>query len=195
MSLQNVKEYLKNYNMDSKIIELNESSATFFMLGNKMKYNSDIILKVYNSNSEVASHTYSHKYLTKLNDTDLDTEFNSTSIIFNEITGGNIDYLRPPYGIYNDKVIENSPYPLILWNIDTKDWLTRDSNEIYNNIINNVCDGCIVLLHDTYKETIDALKITLPVLKEKGYEVVSISNLLKAKNIELKRGDIIKKID
>jgi peptidoglycan/xylan/chitin deacetylase (PgdA/CDA1 family) len=131
----------------------------------------------------------------KLNDSDLDTEFNSTSIIFNEITGGNINYLRPPYGIYNDKVIEKSPYPLILWNIDTKDWLTRDSNKIYDNIINSVCDGCIVLLHDTYKETIDALKITLPVLKEKGYEVVSISNLLKAKNKEIKRGEIIKKID
>lgn len=184
-----------DYTLDVlETLELNESSATFFMLGNKMKYNSDKVLAVYNSNSEVGSHTYSHKYLTKLSSSDLNNEINSTSILFNEITGGNIEYLRPPYGSYNDFVKENSGYPIILWNIDTKDWLLRDSEKVYNNIINNACDGCILLMHDPYKESLEALKKALPALKEMGYEIVSVSELLKIKNIELNNGQIVRKL-
>jgi peptidoglycan/xylan/chitin deacetylase (PgdA/CDA1 family) len=177
-----------------KTLELNESSATFFMLGNKMKYNKDIVNLVYNSNSEVGTHSYSHKYLNKLNLDEFNEEINSCSILFNEITKDKLKYLRPPYGSYNDNVINNSPYPLILWTIDTKDWLFKDRNKIYNNIIDYACDGCIVLMHDTYIETYESLKMILPKLRNMGYEIVCVSELLKIKNIELNRGEVVKKI-
>ena len=171
-------------------LELNNSSATFFMLGNRMKYNTDIVKKVYNSNSEIGTHTYSHKRLTSLSNDDIYNEINSSEIIFNDITGDHLKYLRPPYGSYNDH-IKGLGYNIILWNIDPKDWLTRDSKKIYNSVLNNACDGCIVLMHDIYPETIEAVKMLIPTLNEMNYEVVSISNLIYNKNHILSKDEVI----
>ncbi len=174
-------------------LNANNATATFFMLGNKMKNNSDKVKTVNESNSEVASHTYAHKNLVKLSEKEILNEINSTSIIFNEITGDNVKYVRPPYGNYNNTV-KSAGYPLILWNIDPKDWLVRDSNKIYNNIIKNACDGCIVLMHDCYKETVEASKMVIPKLKEMGYEVVSISKLIEIKNYNINQDKAISSI-
>ena len=176
-----------------KTLELNNTSATFFMLGNRMKYNEDIVKEVYNSNSEVASHTYSHKNLNKLSSKDILSEINSPVIAFNEITGGDIKYLRPPYGNYND-IVKSTNYPIILWNIDPKDWLAKDSSKVYNSVLKHACDGCIVLMHDIYPTTIEAVKMLIPKLNSMGYEVVSVSNLAKYKNYEIKNSEIIRKI-
>ncbi len=177
-----------------KTLELNNSTATFFMLGNRMKYNEDIVLDVYNSKNEIASHTYSHKNLSTLPLNEIENEINSTEIIYNEITNDNLKYIRPPYGDYNDNVLSFG-YPLILWNIDSKDWLYKDSNKIYNEVIKNACDGCIVLMHDTYIESIDAVKKLIPALNNLDYNVVSIENLLKEKHYNLKNGEAIGKIN
>ena len=171
-------------------LELNNSSATFFMLGNRMKYNTDIVKKVYNSNSEIGTHTYSHKRLTSLSNDEIYNEINSSEIIFNDITGDHLKYLRPPYGSYNDH-IKDLGYNIILWNIDPKDWLTRDSKKIYNSVLNNACDGCIVLMHDIYPETIEAVKMLIPTLNEMNYEEVSISNLIYNKNHILSKDEVI----
>lgn len=176
-----------------KTLELNKSSATFFMLGNRMKYSEDIVKEIYNSSSEVASHTYSHKNLNKISDKEVLNEINSPVILFKEITGGEIKYLRPPYGNYNETV-KSTNYPIILWNIDPKDWLVKDSNQVYNSVIKHACDGCIVLMHDIYPTTIEAVKMLIPKLNSMGYEVVSISNLAKNKKYQIKNSEIIRKI-
>lgn len=176
-----------------KTLELNNSSATFFMIGNRMKYNKDIVLEIYNSNSEVSSHTYSHKNLTNISKNELNKEINSIEIIYNEITNDNIKYLRPPYGSYNESII-SLKYPLILWNIDPKDWLVKDPNQIYNNVIRNACDGCIVLLHDTSFNTIETVKKLIPALNNLDYNVVSISELINAKKYNIGNNQVIRQI-
>lgn len=176
-----------------KLLENNDSSATFFMLGNRMKNYEELVKKIKKSNSEIGSHSYSHKDLTSLNDEELNDELNSTNIIYNAITGENLIYLRPPYNYYNDKVI-NSGYEVITWNIDTKDWLLKDSTKIYNSVISKACDGCIVLMHDIYEESLDATKKLLPKLKEMGYEVVSVSKLAEIKNYDFKQEEVTSSI-
>lgn len=176
-----------------RTLQLNNATATFFMLGNRMKYNPDVVLNVYNSDNEIASHTYSHKNLNKLSLTEIENEINSTEIIYNEITGDTLKYIRPPYGNYNNKV-QSFNYPLILWSIDPKDWLYRDSTKDYNEVITNLCDGCIVLMHDIHLPTIDAVKKLLPALNNMGYKVVSIEKLIEIKDYELKSNDVIRKI-
>lgn len=176
------------------VLELNNSSATFFMLGNKMKYNTTAVTTVEESNSEIGSHTYSHKNLVNINNIEMKNEVKDVVKLYKDITKNNIKYLRPPYGSYNDAVQELG-YPLILWNIDTKDWLLKDSKKIYNNIIKNACDGCIVLMHDIYEETIEAVKMSIPELNRMGYEVVSVSKLAEVKNHEILPGEVISSID
>lgn len=176
-----------------KTLEVNNSSATFFMIGNRMKYNKDIVLEIYNSNSEIGTHSYSHKNLTYISNNDLNKEINSTEVIYNEITNDNLKYLRPPYGSYNDK-IKSLNYPLILWNIDTLDWLNKNPNKIYNKVIKNACDGCIVLMHDTNFETIEAVRKLIPSLNNIGYNVVSISKLIEIKKYNIHNGETIRQI-
>lgn len=176
-----------------KTLQYNDSTATFFMLGNRMKYNQDVVLKVYNSNNEIESNTYSYKNLTKISDQELEEEINSTEIIYNKITGETLKYIRPPYGNYNKNIISLN-YPLILWSIDSKDTLYRDSNKIYNNVIEDSCDGCIVLLHDIHLETVEAVKKLIPSLNNLGYNVVSLEELIKLKKYIPINGEIIRKI-
>ena len=166
-----------------KTLELNNSSATFFMLGNRMKNYEDVILEIYKSNSEIGNHTYSHKDLSQIDIEELNNEINSTNIIYNEITNDTLKYLRPPYNNYNVGAINNN-LEIVTWNIDTNDWLNRNSDEIYNNVITNACDGCIVLMHDIYEESIEATKMLIPKLHEMGYEIVSISDLARIKNYD-----------
>ena len=146
-----------------------------------MKSNDEIVLKVYNSNSEIGSHGYSHKNINDISISELESEINTTNIIFNEITKDNIKYYRPSYGEYSDALF-NLGLKVINWNIDPKDWLVKDTNRIYNNVIKNACDGCIVVLHDTYETTVDATKKMIPALNKLGYKVVSISELMNIKN-------------
>ena len=164
---------------------LNDSKATFFELGNRMKYNQDTVREIYNLGMEIGSHTYSHKNLNELSLEEILSEVNSTNIIFNEITGDDIKYIRPPYGNYGDKVKEAVNVPLILWDVDTNDWLYRDSEKVYNHILEKAEDGDIILMHDIYPETLEAVKMVLPVLRERGFRVTTISELasIRGKNL------------
>lgn len=172
----------------------NNSKATFFELGNRMKNNKEITKKLYNSGMEIESHTYSHKYLTRIDKSEVLNEINSVSILFNEITNDNIKLLRAPYGSVNSNVRELSPFPIILWNIDTKDWLYKDPSKSSPIVLDHVSDGDIVLMHDVHKPTIELVKIIVPELKTRGFELVTVSELAEYKNIKLENGVVYRKI-
>jgi peptidoglycan/xylan/chitin deacetylase (PgdA/CDA1 family) len=78
--------------------------------------------------------------------------------------------------------------PCILWSVDTLDWKTRDSESVYNEIINNVKDGDIVLMHSLYKSTAEAVEKVLPELYKEGYQIVSVSKLFELKDKTLEIG-------
>ena len=80
----------------------------------------------------------------------------------------------------------NLKYKLVLWNIDSKDWLLKDENAITENVLSSACDGCIVRFYDTFDYSCNATKKILPELKKMGYEVVSVSKLLEIKNYKYK---------
>lgn len=176
-----------------KTLEYNESSATFFMVGNRMKNKKDVVLEVYNSNSEIGTHTYSHKDLKKITEAEMDKEIEQASSVFNSITGGSFKYLRPPYGNYNNKIFTKG-LGIVTWNIDPKDWLVKDSTKVYNEVVKHACDGCIVLMHDSYKTTIEATKMLIPKLNEMGYKVVSLSELIELKGYEIPENKVISSV-
>ena len=168
----------------------NDSKATFFELGNRMKYNQDVTREIHNLGMEVSSHTYSHKNLTSLSKKEMESELNSIDIIFKEITNDAISLVRPPYGNYNELLRQTIKHPIILWNVDTNDWLHKDEEKIYNHIIENISDGDIVLMHDLYPTTLEALKMVLPVLRQMGYKITTVSNLANEKGYTLENGII-----
>ena len=163
----------------------NNAHATFFMVGNMMANNEDIVKYVINNGNEVGSHTYSHKNLKRITATEVKKEMEQAESVYYRITNNNFKLLRPPYGAINESVKENFNYSYILWNVDTEDWRYKDSEYLYNYVINHVNDGDIVLMHDIHETTKNAVKMILPELYARGYRVVSVSELAKIKGVSI----------
>ena len=159
------------------------------MLGFRMERNPDVVLDVLNRAHEVGSHTYNHPYLTKKG-TNLDYQYSRNQEILNEITSGEaeIRLLRPPYGSVDQNVKNTSPYPLVMWSLDTRDWDTLNAKATHDAIMNNVKDGDIILLHDLHESSVESLRTVVPALIEAGYQLVTVSELMEARGIEMKNG-------
>ena len=181
-----------NYNTN-KVLEVLESyniPATFFVLGSKIKGNENILKRIKESGSEIGNHTYNHKILTRLKENEIRKEIDNTSNQIYEVTGEYPKLLRPSYGIVNKKVKSLADTPIIIWDIDTLDWKYHNSKKIANRVLSKAKDGDIVLMHDVYSSTANALKIIIPELKERGYTFVTVSELFYYKGIELTNGKV-----
>jgi peptidoglycan-N-acetylglucosamine deacetylase len=164
--------------------------ATFFLLGTNINNNLDVLNNLYNSGMEIGNHSYSHKLLTRLSKEKVEEEFNKTSeLIYNNISIYPTVF-RPSYGSVNKKIKSVVKGPIILWNIDTLDWKHHNSNYIYNKIVNKVKDGDIILMHDIYSATENAIEKVIPELLRRGFKIVTVSELFYYKNIELNNGSV-----
>ena len=95
--------------------------------------------------------------------------------------------MRPPYGAINDTVKNSINYSLILWNIDSLDWKSRDEKQIVPLVMNSVQDGDIILLHDIHSTTVPAVEKIVSQLEEQGYQMVTVSQLLEAKGYDMSK--------
>lgn len=165
-----------------------DSKATFFLVGNQVeKYakTMDVLVK---NGMDIGNHTYSHKELTKLRDKEILKEIDLTNEVIYNKTGIKPMFLRPSYGAMNKRIKKLSTMPIIVWNIDTLDWKYHNSNKIKDKILKYVSDGDIILMHDTYVATLNAIEMVIPELKKQGYKIVSVSELFKYKGVKPKLG-------
>lgn len=139
---------------------------------------------------ELGNHTHSHADLTTLSAAELRSEIDRTDELLAEADGKPRHLLRPPFGKANEQVKAAAETPIIDWTIDTLDWTGVSEDEIYNTVFDNRFSGAIVLMHDGYEHTVDALKRLLPDLQADGYQVVGVSQLAKAHGCTLKKGRI-----
>lgn len=173
----------------NKIVELlgqNKAHATFFMVGNRMSGCEAVIRNVLAKGNEIGSHSYAHKNLVRQKISDVISGEEKTNEIYKSITGQDLIYLRPPYGNVNKELKENLNTIFINWSLDTEDWLHRDKRRIVDYVMETVQDGDIILMHDLYDSTVDAVSELLPKLYAEGYQVVNVSELasLKGKTLE-----------
>ena len=170
------------------VLARNKAHATFFMVGTMMNNCQKCVLDTYNSGNEVGSHTYNHMNIKKNNALDVNDNLKQVDDLFYKITNDHIKYVRPPYGAYSKENLENINNPLILWNIDTEDWSHHDVDYIVNSVMENVQDGSIILMHELYETSLQALEVLLPRLYAEGYQVVSVSELANMKGKTLESG-------
>jgi len=166
----------------SKYLKENHSKATFFIVGNRVGNYKEVIKILSDTNMEVGNHTYSHKQLTSISNTQITEQINKTNKIYYELTGSSMSLYRPPYGAINNRVLNLINMPSILWSLDTLDWKYRDADKVYDAIINEVEDGDIILMHSLYPTTLEAVKRAVPELYKRGYQIVSVSELAKIKS-------------
>lgn len=166
-----VLDILKQYN----------AKATFFMLGSQVDYHPKIAKLVAEAGHEIGNHTEQHQDLTKLGPEGIRKEIESTSDKISNITGVRPYLVRPPYGAYNEHVkndAANHGNSIILWSVDSLDWKNRNADAINREIQQQLTSGAIVLMHDIHPTTADALPDLMETLQQKGYQFVTVSQLL-----------------
>lgn len=154
-----------------------DARATFFVVGYKVPDTETTIKRAYDLGCEIGSHTYDHVNLTSLNKIQRNAQINNTKKMITAITGQKRVLLRPPYGAVNDAILKEVNTPIILWSIDTEDWITRDPENTVKNVMENVKDGSIILMHDSYTETSEATEELIKRLTDEGYQLVTVSEL------------------
>lgn len=165
-----------------------ESHATFCVLGNKVDSYKEAIEIMHASGHEIANHTFDHKKLTALSESAMLEEIAGTQEAVKSITGEYPTFLRPTYGSFNSKVREGASMPLLMWNKDTLDWKSKNVDYIFTQATSNLKDGDIILFHDIYPTTAQAIEKIVPYLVENGYQLVTVSELLEAKGIVPENG-------
>lgn len=149
--------------------------ATFFVIGVNIEGNEDILKRISDEGHLVGNHTYSHENICDCSQNQLNDEISKTNILIKNVTGKDVKYIRPPFGNCTEKTINNMT--VVLWNVDPRDWCVTDENVIVKRIVENVSDGDIILLHDIFKSSVNAALKTIDILKEQGYEFVTVEEI------------------
>lgn len=173
----------------------NGMHATFFYWGYTLNSATEKeLVSAFEHGFELGNHTFSHPDLTKLSAEEIAKELSYVNSVLSRITGEEHFLIRPPYLACNDFVKENIDVPLISCGLDTKDWDNASAEDIINTITraveNGTLDGKIVLMHETYDTTAEAMEYLVPYLKDQGYQVVTISEMYKARGKVMKSGKI-----
>lgn len=173
-----------------EVLEKYNARATFFMVGTRVPQYPETIKKMQEIGCELGNHTSDHQNLTKLSDTEIKSVIQSVSDQVAEATGGSpTTVTRPPYGVFDDHVKAAAPNPLIMWSVDTLDWKTKNVESTVKSV-NSATDGDIVLMHDIHKTSVEAAIQVIPQLVEKGYQLVTVSEMAEARGVTLENGGV-----
>lgn len=170
-------------------LEKYNAHATFFMQGKNIPGKEDFVKKMKETGCELGNHSYDHPQLTKLSADKIANQIGTTNDLIQQAAGFTATVMRPPYGAINDTVRSSVGLPMILWSIDTLDWKTRNAQSSIDTVMNDVQDGDVILMHDIHTESIDAALVLIPKLEEAGYQLVTVSEMAKAKGVALQNGE------
>lgn len=182
-----------------RVLAKYDARATFCVQGYNVETYPEIVKMAVAYGNEIASHTWSHPNLTEISSSRIRSQLQRTNDIVAQVADGyQIKVLRPPYGATN-KTARNicAEMDMIIahWQIDTLDWEHRNANKTYKNIVNQAKPGAIVLCHDIYENTAIAAEKAIPELIEKGYQLVTVSELMSFHKDGAKPGTVYSHLD
>lgn len=169
--IDSILETLKNNNVH----------ITFFMVGDWVDKYPEAVKKINEAGHEIGSHSNTHPHVNKLSAEKNLEEINLSVAKIQKITGQKTNIYRAPYGEYNNTVIktaEENGYYTIQWNLDTLDYKGLTGEQMWNRLKNKLENGAIILSHNGTKHTADSLDILIKNIKSKGYEIITVSQLI-----------------
>lgn len=168
------------------LLEKYEAQATFFVTGTNATNNKELVKEIVQRGNEIGNHTLDHIWLTKADEKEMKRQIYGNENLLKFLTGQEgIMLLRPPYGDINEEILKHIQLPFIMWSVDSRDWEVQDVIKIQTNVMRNVTDGDIIIMHDGYETTIDATEKVLMDLQKQGFEIVTVSELFAIKNKEI----------
>lgn len=156
--------------------------ATFFVLGQCVTANPDVLKRAADEGHEIGNHSYDHKAFTKGGAAGVASEVNQTNAAIESATGKKPVLVRPPYGSTNSSITKrlNEEFGLkvVMWDVDPLDWKYRSSSRVTSEILKNTKAGSIVLSHDIHPTTVAAMPEVIDGLLAKGFKFVTVSELI-----------------
>lgn len=152
--------------------------ASFFLIGKQAEKYPEIVKRIQKDGHLIGNHTYHHIELTKVSKEKEMEEIGKTNEVLEGITGEKVSFIRPPFGEWRKEILEDVELIPVLWDIDPLDWCTPDSGEIVRRVVTKAKENGIILLHDCYETSVEAALQIIDLLKEKGYEFVTVDELI-----------------
>ena len=152
--------------------------ATFFLIGKNAKENPELVKRLFEEGHLIGNHTYNHVDIAKVSDDEAKKEILDTDEAIFSITGKHVEYMRPPFGIWQRRLELDLEVLPVMWSIDPLDWTTENVDEIVNKVVTEAEENDIILLHDCYDSSVDAALRIVDILKEKGFEFVTVDELI-----------------
>lgn len=163
--------------------------ATFLLCGYRMRDYPELTQRIYDDGHEIGYHGFSHKNMKAMSRRDIAKELEDSQALLPE--GCRPVFLRPPGGCCGDavrQVAQVRNLAILSWSVDPRDWATHDTAAIERAVLKNVKDGDIVLLHDMSNSSVQAALDIIDVLLEQSYEIVTVSRLVRLRDIRLRPG-------
>lgn len=172
------------------ILESHNVKATFFMTGGWVESYPDDVKAIAAAGHDLGNHSENHKQMSQLSTEECKQELQSVHDKVKELTGQDMILFRPPYGDYNDTLIDAANslgYHVIQWDVDSLDWKDYGADAIVSKVLDHshLGNGSIILMHNGAKYTKDALDQVITGLQDKGFELVPISQLIYKENYEM----------
>lgn len=167
-------------------LEENNAHATFFMLGQNVGSWESTVQRMADIGCEIGSHSWDHPNLYYLSMDSVAKEFSDTDAALEKACGQKASVARAPYGNWSDDIISTVGKPFFTWSLDSMDWSYLDVNKDYDAVMNgDLTDGSIILMHDIHEPSVQAAIKMIPELVQKGYKLMTVSELAAAKGVTL----------
>lgn len=171
-----------------EILRTNELKTTFFLTGFWVEKYPEMVKKIAAEGHEIGNHTYSHPHLNSLSQEEITMELGKVGNMIFELTGNQPSLFRPPFGEYSNTVLETAKkcgYQTIQWSIDSLDWREFGVEPMVKRVTENLHPGAIILFHNNGKFTAEALPEIIASVREQGYQILPVSELLHQDNYEI----------
>ena len=152
--------------------------ATFFLMGENIAGKEELVQRMQADGHLIGNHSYRHIQMTKEGAEQACAEIEQTEQLIQSITGKRPEYLRPPYGAWNEQLECRVNLTTVLWNVDSLDWKFQNTKRIVRRVEKDVKDGDIILMHDIFPTSVEAALQIVDDLQAQGYEFVTVEELL-----------------
>lgn len=190
-----------NWNADDidsilETLKKHKVHITFFMVGDWVDKYPEAVKKISDAGHEIANHSDGHKHVNQLNLEQNENEILNCSEKIKKITGNKTKLYRGPYGEYNNTVIqaaENQNHVTIQWSLDTLDYNGLTGEEMWKRLESKIKNGDIILSHNGTEHTADSLDMLLTNIEKKGFNIVTVSDLMYNDNYAIDSNGVQKK--
>jgi len=171
-----------------KILKEYDADATFFLVGFWVENYPEIAKKIAENGFEIGTHSNTHPDMAKLSSEQIKLELSSSVETITKTTGKEVKLFRPPFGSYNDTLINTAKelnLTTIQWDVDSLDWKGISAVDITTRILNKVYNGSIILCHNNSDNILEALPMTLDRLIKRGYKIKCIGDIIYQDNFTI----------